>query len=96
MSTAIPFNAINGETLSPDQTNYLSGFFAGIAARGQRFTDVEGAPAVEKTVSHEDLIFEERVKKELHPLDAYPLLLDHAAANKAPEKEEIFRFIPPV
>ena len=92
MSHAIPINAINGEVLSPEQTNYLTGFFAGIAARGQRFSDVEAPPAVEKTVSHEDLIFEERVKKELHPLDAYPVLLDHAAANKAPEKEEIFRF----
>jgi ferredoxin-nitrite reductase len=92
MSHALPISAINGETLSPDQTNYLSGFFAGIAARGQRFSDVEATPAPEKQVSHEDLIFEERVKKELHPLDAYPVLLEHAAANKAPEKEEIFRF----
>ncbi len=93
MSTAIlPLNTINGQQLSSDQTNYLTGFFAGIAARGQRFSDVEAAPAVEKTVSHEDLIFEERVKRELHPLDAYPLLLEHAAVNKAPEKEEIFRF----
>ena len=93
MSTAaLPINAINGESLSPEQSNYLTGFFAGVAARGQRFTDVEGAPAVGKTVSHEDLIFEERVKKELHPLDAYPVLLDYAAANKSPEKEEIFRF----
>lgn len=93
MSTAaLPINAINGNPLSTEQTNYLSGFFAGVAARGQRFTDAEAAPAVEKTVSHEDLIFEERVKKELHPLDAYPVLLDYAAANKAPEKEEIFRF----
>ncbi|HSI14263.1 MAG TPA: NirA family protein [Chthoniobacter sp.] len=88
----LPINDINGQPLSGDQTNYLTGFFAGIAARGQRFSDVEAAPFVEKTVSHEDLIFEERVKRELHPLDAYPLLLDHAAANKAPEKEEIFRF----
>jgi ferredoxin-nitrite reductase len=32
------------------------------------------------------------VKRELHPLDAYPVLLDYAAGNKAPEKEEIFRF----
>ena len=70
MSHAIPINAINGEVLSPDQANYLTGFFAGIAARGQRFSDVETPPAVEKQVSHEDLIFEERVKKELHPLDA--------------------------
>src|SRR5580704_14202171 len=93
MNTAtLPLSAINGQSLSPEQTNYLSGFFAGIAARGQSFTDVEAAPAVEKTVSHEDLIFEERVKKELHPLDAYPLLLEHAAMNKAPEKEEVFRF----
>ena len=92
MSTGLPISAINGDPLSPEQTNYLSGFFAGVSARGQRFTDVESAPGVEKTASHEDLIFEERVKKELHPLDAYPVLLDYAAANKAPEKEEIFRF----
>ena len=92
MSHAIPISAINGEALSPDQTNYLTGFFAGIAARGQRFSDIEPSPAVAKEVSNDDLIFEERVKKELHPLDAYPLLLEHAAVNKAPEKEEIFRF----
>jgi ferredoxin-nitrite reductase len=92
MTQALPFNAINGSPLSPEQANYLTGFFAGVAARGQRFTDVEAAPAVERTVSHEDLIFEERVKKELHPLDAYPVLLDYAGANKSPEKEEIFRF----
>lgn len=89
---SLPIDTINGEQLSPDQKNYLTGFFAGVAARGERFGDVESAPAVEKTVSHDDLIFEERVKQELHPLDAYPLLLDHAAANKAPDKEEIFRF----
>lgn len=93
MSTAtLPINDINGQPLNNEQSNYLTGFFAGIAARGQRFSDVEAAPLVEKIVSHEDLIFEERVKRELHPLDAYPLLLEHAAANKAPEKEEIFRF----
>ena len=92
MSHAIPFNAINGELLSAEQTNYLTGFFAGVAARGQRFSDVEPAPIAEKQVSYEDLIFEERVKKELHPLDAYTLLLEHAATNKAPEKEELFRF----
>ena len=93
MSTAsLPINAINGQLLSSEQTQYLTGFFAGVAARGQRFSDVEPAPAAGKTVSHEDLIFEERVKRELHPLDAYPVLLDYAAGNKAPEKEEIFRF----
>jgi ferredoxin-nitrite reductase len=92
MSTAIPLQSINGNPLSPEQTNYLTGFFAGIAARGQRFSDAEASPAVEKQVALDDLIFEERVKRELHPLDAYPVLLDHAAANKSPEKEEIFRF----
>jgi len=94
MSNALtlPITAINGQPLTGEQSNYLTGFFAGIAARGQRFGDVEPMPAVGKTVSHEDLIFEERVKRELHPLDAYPVLIDHAATNKTPEKEEIFRF----
>jgi ferredoxin-nitrite reductase len=92
MSTAIPLQAINGNPLSNEQTNYLTGFFAGIAARGQRFSDSEASPTVEKQAALDDLIFEERVKRELHPLDAYPVLLDHAAVNKSPEKEEIFRF----
>jgi len=92
MSTAIPLQAINGNPLSAEQTNYLTGFFAGIAARGQRFSDSEASPVVEKQAALDDLIFEERVKRELHPLDAYPVLLDHATANKSPEKEDIFRF----
>src|SRR5688572_19545372 len=92
MSHAIPINAINGESLSPDQTNYLTGFFAGIAARGQRYSDVEATPKPDKQVELDDLIFEERVKRELHPHDAYPVLLDDAAADKAPEKEEMFHF----
>ena len=93
MSTAtLPIAAINGSPLTGEQSNYLTGFFAGAAARGLRFGDVEATPQPEKTVSLDDLIFEERVKRELHPLDAYPVLLDHAAANKTPEKEEIFRF----
>jgi ferredoxin-nitrite reductase len=92
MSTALPIDSINGAPLAPEQSNYLTGFFAGLAARGLRFGDVEAAPAVEKKVSLDDLIFEERVKRELHPLDAYPILLEHAAANKAPDKEDLFRF----
>src|SRR4029450_8833491 len=93
MSTALlPINAINGAPLNPEQAQYLSGFFAGAAARGLRFGDVEATPVPEKKVDLDDLIFEERVKRELHPLDAYQQLLDNATANKAPEKEEIFRF----
>ncbi|HXP61653.1 MAG TPA: NirA family protein [Dongiaceae bacterium] len=93
MSTAtIPIRHINGEPLNPAQEEYLSGFFAGLAARGLKFTDVEPAPQPEKTVALRDLIFEERVKHELPPLDAYPQLLENAAANRAPDKESIFRF----
>ncbi len=93
MSTAaLPLTAIAGLPLNDEQSSYLTGFFAGAAARGLHFGDVEATPQPEKTVALDDLIFDQRVKRELHPLDAYPVLLDHAAANKAPEKEEIFRF----
>jgi ferredoxin-nitrite reductase len=88
----LPIATINGSPLNPEQANYLTGFFAGVSARGYRFGDVEPTPMPAQTVNLDDLIFEERVKKELHPLDAYPLLLDHAATNRAPDKEEIFRF----
>src|SRR6185503_889314 len=71
---------------SAEQKEYLAGLFAGVAARGQKFSDVEAAP------QSTDLIFEERVKRELHPLDAYSQLVENAMANKAPDKEEIFRF----
>jgi ferredoxin-nitrite reductase len=83
--------SINGAGFDPEQKEYLSGLFAGIAARGQRFSDIEPAPAESKT-ANEDLIFEERVKRELHPLDAYGQILENAIGNKAPDKEEIFRF----
>ncbi|MEQ1860004.1 MAG: NirA family protein [Chthoniobacteraceae bacterium] len=92
MTTTLPFEQINGEPLTSEQSNYLNGFFAGVSARGTRFGDVEPAPQAENKVSLDDLIFEERVKRELHPLDAYQQLLDNAAANKVPDKEEIFRF----
>ena len=70
-----------------EQKEYLSGLFAGAAARGQKFSDVEPNPA-----EKEDLILEERIKRELHPLDAYEQIVENAIGNKAPDKEEIFRF----
>ncbi len=74
---------------SAEQKEYLTGLFAGVAARGSRFSDAEPtttpAPAA-------DLIFEERVKRELHPLDAYEQLEENARGNKAPDKEDLFRF----
>ena len=78
--------------MSDEQQQYLTGFFAGIATRGFRFSDVEAAPSRESKVSLDDLILEERVKRELHPLDAYPQLLENATQNKAPDKEDVFRF----
>src|SRR5215470_16751071 len=93
MSTAIlPFEKIKGEPLTSAQRDYLEGFFAGLAARGLKFSDVEPAPPSEKTAIPSDLIFEERAKRELHPLDAYPQLLENAARNLAPDKENTFRF----
>ena len=86
MTTTLPIAEINGQPLTLEQANYLTGFFAGAAARGLRFGDVEPTPQSEKKVDLDDLIFEERVKRELHPLDAYRQLIDNAAANKAPEK----------
>jgi ferredoxin-nitrite reductase len=71
---------------TPEQKEYLAGLFAGAAARGQKVSDAEPAP------STGDLIFEERVKRELHPLDAYSQLLENAVINKAPDKEDTFRF----
>jgi ferredoxin-nitrite reductase len=69
------------------QKEYLTGFFAGAAARGQRFSDVEPAP-----VAQEELILEERIKRELHPLDAYEQIVENAIGNLAPDKEDLFRF----
>ncbi len=83
-STTLPEPPAAGFTL--EQKEYLAGLFAGVAARGQQFSDVEPAP------SHDDLIFEERMKRELHPLDAYEQIVENALGNKPPDKEEIFRF----
>lgn len=70
-----------------EQKEYLSGLFAGASVRGQKFSDVEPAPVV-----REDEIAEERIKRELHPLDAYEQLVENAIGNKAPDKEDLFRF----
>ncbi|HEX9046719.1 MAG TPA: NirA family protein [Verrucomicrobiae bacterium] len=72
---------------TPEQKEYLTGLFAGVAVRGRTFAEAE--PAAPKT---EDLIFEERVKRELHPLDAYEQIIENAIGNKSPDKEDLFRF----
>jgi len=87
----LPFTEVAGHKLNGEQSAYLEGLFAGLRNRGLSFGDVEPNPAAKLSVAT-DLIFEERVKRELHPLDAYPVLLEHAATNKAPDKEALFRF----
>ena len=89
MTDTLPFETINGERLTPEQRSYLDGIFAGLRNRGVTFSDAVPNPVAPKS---EDLIAEERIKRELHPLDAYGLLLDDAVGNKAPDKENIFRF----
>lgn len=74
-----------------EQKRYLEGFFAGIRARGMTFADAQKAPEPAKPDLSE-LTKEERIKHELNPLDAFSLLLEDAAANKAPEPENVFRF----
>jgi len=93
MNTAsLPIQHIKGQPLTDAQRDYLEGFFAGLTVRGLKFSDVEPIPVPEKLLATQDLIFEERVKRELHPLDAYPRLLEDAARNQAPDKENTFRF----
>ena len=86
MSATLP-EPLASAPFTPEQKEYLSGLFAGAAARGKTFADVEPAPA-----EREDLIAEERIKRELHPLDAYEQLVENAIGNKAPDKEDLFRF----
>ncbi len=87
-----PIQQINGEPLDTDQKTYLEGFFSGLAARGVRFGDVEPTPSGTAKEDLSELIAEERIKRELHPLDAHSLLVDYAARNQPPDKEDLFRF----
>jgi ferredoxin-nitrite reductase len=87
MSNATLPEPIASAGFTAEQKEYLNGLFAGAAARGQKFSDVEPAPTAK-----EDLILEERIKRELHPLDAYEQLVENAIGNKAPDKEDLFRF----
>jgi len=91
MTNLAPLDSIQGEKLTHEQSAYLDGFFSGLRERGLTFGNIAPNP-VTQAAATADLIFEERVKHELHPLDSYPLLLEHAVANKAPDKENIYRF----
>jgi len=87
MSTALP-EPPAAAGFTPEQKEYITGLFAGVAARGKQFSDVEPTPST----NNEELILEERIKRELHPLDAYSQIVENAAGNKVPDKDDIFRF----
>lgn len=95
----LPFHEVAGQTLNPEQAAWLEGLFAGLSNRGYRFSDATPAPASSPAQpapaaapNLDDLTQEERIKRELHPLDAYPRLLQNAGANTAPSREDAFRF----
>ena len=99
--STLEFAEIAGQKLTTEQSRYLEGFFSGLKQRGVAFKDIEAvpgaaipapAPAPGAFALPENATNEERLKQELHPLDAYPLLLEDAEANRAPEKPNIYRF----
>jgi len=69
MSRALPITEVAGQKLSPEQRAYLEGLFAGLKDRGLTFAEVEPNSATATAKPNLDaLIFEERVKQELHRL----------------------------
>jgi ferredoxin-nitrite reductase len=74
-----------------EQRRYLEGFFAGVKARGVTFGDIAPAPAAPAASKYDDFTKEERIKRELHPLDATEQLIMDARGNLAPEAENNFR-----
>ena len=86
MSTPVPIDSIQGEKLTHEQSAYLDGFFSGLRERGVSFGNVAPNPVTASAPMPGDLIFEERVKREMHPLDAYPVLIDHARARVAEKR----------
>jgi len=84
---------IEGKPLNDEQQKYLDGFFAGVQQRAVVFADLfPEAPAEVEETEEAPLAREERIKREEHPLDSYYRLLENAKADRAPEKEEVFRF----
>ena len=99
--TIAPIKEIAGAPLSEEQTTYLTGFFAGMAQRAVVFADFlseansathAAKPPEENDQEEVQLTAEERIKNEEHPLDSYYRLLENARSNKAPDKEETYRF----
>ena len=83
--------SFNGAGFNAEQKEYLSGLFAGIAVRGQRFSDVEPAPK-EAKVADDDLILEERIKREFQAANRRR---EHAERAERPEPRHTHRTLRP-
>ena len=99
--TITSIKEIAGAPLSEEQTTYLTGFFAGVEQRAVVFADflssheeisARAVKAGDETEEEVVLTAEERMKNEEHPLDSYYRLLENAQTNKAPDKEDTYRF----
>lgn len=98
MKSALPIEEINGVPLTEEQKNYLGGFLTGIAQRGFQAGDFKSFATAQDAAPdavvdvEDDAILEERLKRDLHPLDVYEQIIDNAVTNKAPSSDEVFRF----
>jgi ferredoxin-nitrite reductase len=98
MKTVDTIIGASQEMISDEQKTYLEGFLAGVGQRSEVFADLfpGGIPGVATNIVLEEdaplLILEERIKKEEHPLDVYHRVIENALTNKAPDKEDVFRF----
>lgn len=92
MNLTLPIRDIQGEPLTHEQELYLDGLFAGLRQRGYRFTDLADDPIARSPAETTPPILEERIKNELHPLDAFAQISENARTNQPPDKEAAFRF----
>ena len=89
---------------SPDQKRYLEGFVSGLSASRVARTSAPGKPEpVGPDAIHfkaQDRVLagggklndQEKVKRDEHPFDAYPRLVDQARKNEAPKPADNFRW----
>lgn len=102
MTSTLTSPRIDGVTgdFSAEQKRYLEGFFAALSAQGISFGDLAQSPIAAaaappptvKGPALEDLTKEERIKRDLNPLDATEELMLKARWNAKPEAEDVFRF----
>ncbi|MGI8604925.1 MAG: NirA family protein [Verrucomicrobiales bacterium] len=90
-------DAASGD-FTDEQQRYLEGFFAGIRARGVTFADLvppsgeDGTQSFDSKPITDDITKEERIKRELHPLDAIEQLVVDSRWNATPEADNVFRY----